>query len=179
VVVVSEGVRSADGTFLADQGSKDAFGHTQLGGVAPVVAAMIKDALGYKYHYAVADYLQRAARHIASATDVEQAYAMGRAAVELALAGKTAVMPTIVRESDEPYQWTVGEIGLEEVANVESAMPAEYIAEDGMDITDACRRYLRPLIRGEDYPPYRDGLPAYARIEGKLVDKRLPAFERQ
>ncbi|WP_435103860.1 6-phosphofructokinase [Arhodomonas sp. AD133] len=177
VVVVSEGVRTADGTFLADQGSKDAFGHTQLGGVAPVVAQMIKDALGYKYHYAVADYLQRAARHIASATDVEQAYAMGRAAVEFALAGRNAVMPTIRRLADAPYRWEVGEAELASVANVEAKMPSEYISDDGLDITDACRRYLRPLIEGEDYPPYRDGLPDYARVQGVLVDRKLPPFK--
>ncbi len=177
VVVVSEGVRTADGTFLSDQGSTDAFGHTQLGGVAPVVAQMIKDALGYKYHYAVADYLQRAARHIASATDVEQAYAMGRAAVEFALAGRNAVMPTIRRLADSPYRWEVGEAELASVANVEAKMPAEYISDDGLDITDACRRYLRPLIEGEDYPPYRDGLPDYARVRGVLVDKKLPPFK--
>ncbi|PWG62509.1 6-phosphofructokinase [Sediminicurvatus halobius] len=177
VVVVSEGVRTADGGFLSDQGSRDAFGHVQLGGVAPVVAAMVKEGLGYKYHYAIADYLQRAARHIASATDVEQAYAMGRAAVELALAGRNAVMPTIVRESDEPYRWRVGEAALEDVANVEASMPAEYIDDSGFFVTEACLRYLRPLIAGEDYPPYVNGLPAYARLRRRLVEKRLPAFE--
>ncbi|WP_440997818.1 6-phosphofructokinase [Arhodomonas sp. SL1] len=176
VVVVSEGARSADGTFLADQGSRDAFGHIQLGGVAPVVADMIRSELGYKYHYAVADYLQRAARHIASATDVEQAYALGRAAVEMALAGRNGVMPTIRRLADEPYRWEVGEAQLAEVANVEADMPREYISEDGFDITEACRRYLRPLIAGEDYPPYRNGLPEYARLRGELVEKRLPPF---
>ncbi len=178
VVVVSEGVRTAAGELLADQGSRDAFGHTQLGGVAPVVAAKIKEAHGYKYHYAVADYLQRAARHIASATDVEQAYAVGRAAVELALAGRNAVMPTIVRVSDDPYEWRVGEANLADVANVESRMPPEYIGEDGLHITAACRRYLAPLIMGEDYPPYRNGLPVYARLAGKLVAKRLAPFEK-
>ncbi|MCS4503457.1 6-phosphofructokinase [Arhodomonas aquaeolei] len=176
VVVVSEGVRHADGTFLSDQGSTDAFGHTQLGGVAPVVASLIKAELGYKYHYAVADYLQRAARHIASATDVEQAYALGRAAVEMALAGRNGVMPTIHRLSDEPYQWEVGEAQLADVANREASMPAAYISEDGFDITDACRRYLRPLIAGEDYPPYRNGLPDYARVRGVLAPRRLAPF---
>jgi 6-phosphofructokinase 1 len=179
VVVVSEGVRTADGSFLADQGSRDAFGHTQLGGVAPVVAAMVKQAHGYKYHYAVADYLQRAARHVASKTDVEQAYAVGRAAVELALAGRNAVMPTIVRVSDEPYEWRVGEVSLADVANIEMKMPPEYISEDGMHITAACRRYLSPLIAGEDYPPYRNGLPDYARLAGRLAPKRLGPFRER
>lgn len=176
VVVVSEGVKTADGQFLADQGTRDAFGHVQLGGVAPTVAAMVKNHLGYKYHYAIADYLQRAARHIASATDVEQAYALGEAAVELAIAGEDAVMPTIVRESDSPYRWHIGRVPLAEVANVEARMPAEYIDESGLFVTESCLRYLRPLIAGEDYPPYRNGLPDYARLAGRMVEKRLPAF---
>ena len=176
VVVASEGTRNADGTFLADQGSKDAFGHTQLGGVAAVVARMINDSLGYKYHYAIADYLQRAARHIASRTDVEHAYAVGEAAVEFAVAGKNAVMPTIVRLSDDPYRWEVGEVSLADVANVERTLPADYISSDGMHITAQCRRYLRPLIAGEDYPPYENGLPAYARLRRCTVDKKLPPF---
>lgn len=176
VVVVSEGVRTQDGQFLADQGTRDAFGHMQLGGVAPSIAAMIKNALGYKYHYAIADYLQRAARHIASATDVEQAYALGRAAVEFALAGKNAIMPTIVRESDEPYRWHIGEVPLEQVANVEAKMPASFIDESGFFVTEACLRYLRPLIAGEDYPPFRNGLPDYARLKAQRVEKRLPPF---
>ncbi|MCO6441019.1 MAG: 6-phosphofructokinase [Nitrococcus mobilis] len=178
VVVASEGTRNADGAFLADQGGgKDAFGHTQLGGVAPVIARLINDALGYKYHYAIADYLQRAARHIASRTDVEQAYAVGQAAVEFALAGKNAVMPTITRLSDDPYRWQVGEARLAEVANVERKLPAEYISEDGLHITAPCRRYLRPLIAGEDYPPYENGLPSYARLRRCMADKKLPRFE--
>jgi len=156
-IVVSEGVRNADGQFLADAGLKDAFGHTQLGGVAPFIAQLIKNKLGYKYHWAVADYLQRSARHIASKTDVEQAYAMGKAAVEFALAGKNAVMPIIVRESDDPYRWSIGEAALADVANIEKDLPENYISDDGFHITDACRRYLTPLIEGEDYPPYKNG----------------------
>ncbi len=171
-VVVSEGVKDGDGRFLSDQGLRDAFGHAQLGGVAPVVANMVREALGLKYHWAVADYLQRAARHLASRTDVEQAYAVGRAAVEFALAGRNAVMPAIVREADEPYRWSIGEAALEAVANQERKMPAEYIAEDGFGITPACRRYLAPLIQGEDYPPYRDGLPQYVRLDNVAVPKR-------
>jgi 6-phosphofructokinase 1 len=176
VVVVSEGVKTADGQFLADQGTRDAFGHVQLGGVASTVAAMVKNQLGYKYHYAIADYLQRAARHIASATDVEQAYDLGKAAVELAIAGEDAVMPTVVRESDSPYRWHIGHVPLADVANVEAKMPAAYIDESGFFVTESCLRYLRPLIAGEDYPPYRDGLPDYARLVGRMVAKRLPAF---
>ena len=177
VIVVSEGAQYADGTFLADAGGKDAFGHTQLGGVAPFIADMVKSELGYKYHWAVADYLQRAARHIASATDVEQAYAVGRAAVELALAGRNAVMPTIVRQRDQPYRWTTGEAPLKKVANVEKKMPKRFISKDGFGITPSARQYLAPLIAGEDYPPYRNGLPQYARLKRVLAPKKLPPFE--
>jgi 6-phosphofructokinase len=176
-VVVSEGAQHPDGTFLADQGLKDAFGHAQLGGVAPVVANIVREGLGIKYHWAVADYLQRAARHIASKTDVQQAYAMGKAAVELALAGKNSMMPTIVRTSNNPYAWEVGAAPLSEVANVEKMMPREYITEDGFGITDACREYLTPLIQGEDYPPYKDGLPEYATLKNVAVEKRLAEFK--
>jgi len=175
-IVVSEGAHYEDGTFLADQGTRDAFGHAQLGGVAPALANMIKDELGYKYHWAVSDYLQRAARHIASGTDVEQAYAMGKAAVEFAVAGKNAVMPTIVRDSSAPYQWHIGEAALADVANVEKKMPRDYITEDGFGITQAAREYFAPLILGEDYPPYHNGLPAFASLEKHLVEKKLPAW---
>jgi 6-phosphofructokinase 1 len=173
VVVVSEGAAYADGRFLADAGTRDAFGHTQLGGVAPVVANMVREAHGYKYHWAVADYLQRSARHIASRVDVEQAYAVGRAAVQLALKGVNAVMPTIVRKSSRPYRWSIGHVGLGEVANKEKKLPPEYIRGDGFGITAACRRYLEPLIAGEAYPPYRDGLPDYVHIRGVPVRRKL------
>ena len=176
-VVVSEGVKGEDDKFLADQGLRDAFGHAQLGGVAPVVAGIIKDGLGLKYHWGVADYLQRAARHIASKSDVEQAYAMGEAAVEYAIAGHNAVMPTIDRESNSPYRWKVGMAQLADVANVEKMMPADFISEDGFGITEACREYLAPLIEGEDYPPYKDGLPDYVRLKNVGVDKKLGDFE--
>ena len=172
-IVVSEGARYKDGTFLADAGSVDAFGHKQLGGVAPVVAQMIKDETGYKYHWAVADYLQRAARHIASKTDVDQAYAVGKAAVEFALKGKTAIMPTIVRTSNHPYRWKIGEARLARVANVEKMMPKSYITPDGFGITQRCRTYLSPLIRGEDYPPYKNGLPQYVQLKNIAVPKKL------
>lgn len=172
-IVVSEGLRNSEGKFVADAGTRDAFGHAQLGGVAPVIAEMLKQKLGFKYHWAVADYLQRAARHIASKTDVEQAYALGCAAVEMALAGKSAVMPTIVRTADEPYAWEIGEARLEDVANVEKMMPRDYITADGYGITAACRRYLSPLIAGEDYPPYRNGLPDYVRLKNVALTKKL------
>ena len=176
-VVVSEGVKGEDGNFLSDQGLRDAFGHAQLGGVAPVVANIIKDGLGLKYHWGVADYLQRAARHVASKTDVEQAYAMGKAAVEYALAGHNSVMPTIERVSNSPYSWKVGMAQLSDVANVEKMMPAEYISEDGFGITEACREYLQPLIEGEDYPPYKNGLPDYVRLKNSAIGKKLDKFE--
>jgi 6-phosphofructokinase len=173
VVVVSEGVRNAEGKFLAEAGTQDAFGHAQLGGVGPVVAQMTQEAFGYKFHWAVADYLQRSARHIASKVDVEQAYAVGRAAVEFALKGKNAVMPTIVRKSSSPYRWTIGEAALSAIANEEKKVPRNFITPDGFGITPACRRYLLPLIGGEDYPPYAQGLPRYATIKGASVAKRL------
>jgi len=172
-VVVSEGAKWPDGHFLAEQGTRDAFGHAQLGGAAPLVANMIKDAHGYKYHWAVADYLQRAARHIASKTDVDQAYAVGKAGVEFALEGENAIMVTIERESDDPYQWVIGKAPLSEVANVEKKMPASFISEDGFGITDNCRRYLQPLISGEDYPSYENGLPRYVRLQNVTVPRKL------
>lgn len=176
-VVVSEGAHYPDGKFLAEAGTRDAFGHAQLGGAAPVVANMIKDALGYKYHWAVADYLQRAARHLASKTDVEQAYALGVAAVELALAGKNSMMPTIDRLTDAPYTWKIGAAELKDVANVEKFMPKDFITEDGFGITEKCRTYLSPLIQGEDYPPYKDGLPQYVRLKNVAVPKKLGEFK--
>jgi 6-phosphofructokinase 1 len=173
VIVVSEGARYPDGKFLAESGTQDAFGHTQLGGVGPVVANMVREAWGYKYHWAVADYLQRAARHIASRTDVEQAYAVGRAAVQYALAGMNAVMPAIKRLSSKPYRWKLVPVPLSAVANVEKKVPRHFISADGFAITAACRRYLQPLIAGEDPPPYRDGLPVYARMRAVAVRRRL------
>ena len=176
VIVVSEGARYPDGRFLSDSGRTDAFGHAQLGGVAPVMAELVRARLGYKFHWAVADYLQRAARHVASATDVEQAYAVGRHAVQLALAGKDSVMATIVRTSDAPYRWELGDAPLARVANVERKMPKSFISRDGFGITAAARRYLEPLIAGEDYPPYNAGLPDYAAFAIATEPKRLAAF---
>ncbi|MBU3069796.1 6-phosphofructokinase [Aestuariicella sp. G3-2] len=172
-IVASEGARYKDGRFLADSGQVDAFGHTQLGGVAPTLAHMIKDELGYKYHWALADYLQRAARHIASATDVEQAYAVGEAAVEMAIAGKNAVMPAIVRGKGKKYKWTIEEAPLEQIANVEKMMPRDFITRDGFGITEKGRAYFEPLIQGEDYPPYKNGIPQYARLKKVMVEKKL------
>lgn len=177
VIGVSEGIKHADGRFISESGLTDAFGHAQLGGVAPVIAELIKNKLGYKYHWAVADYLQRAARHIASKTDSEQAYALGQAAVEMALAGKSGVMPYVKRLADAPYQWEIGEAPLSLVANQERFMPRDYITDDGFHITPACRQYLTPLITGEDFPPFRNGLPDFVRLKNVMVEKRLPAFD--
>ncbi len=176
-VVVSEGCHWPDGKFLAEQGTRDAFGHAQLGGAAPVVANMIKEALGHKFHWGVADYLQRAARHIASQSDVAQAYAMGKAAVEFALKGHNAVMPTVERVSSKPYKWKVGMAPLAKVANVEKMMPKNFITGDGFGITEKCREYLAPLMKGEDYPPYgADGLPKYVTLKNVAVAKKLSEF---
>ncbi len=174
-IVVSEGVRDENGVFLSDQGTRDAFGHAQLGGVASVVANMVKEDLGLKYHYAIADYLQRSARHIASKTDAEQAYAVGQAGVEYAVSGRSGFMPAIRRLSDEPYEWDIAAAELHKVANQEKMLPRDFISEDGFGITDQARRYLQPLIHGEDYPPYKDGLPQYVRLKNQLVQKQLPA----
>lgn len=177
-IVVSEGVRDSRGKFLADAGTRDAFGHAQLGGVAPVVANLVREKLGYKYHWAVSDYLQRSARHLASRVDVDQAYAVGEAAVKFALAGKSGVMPVIKRTSNNPYRWKIEEAQLGRMANREKMMPKSYIASDGMGITPAAKRYLAPLIRGEDYPPYdRDGLPRYVKMKKVLAQKKLPDFK--
>ncbi|MBI4988113.1 MAG: 6-phosphofructokinase [Rhodocyclales bacterium] len=176
-VVVSEGVKGADGKFLSDQGLRDAFGHAQLGGVAPVIASIVKEGLNLKYHWGVADYLQRAARHIASKTDVAQAYATGKAAVELAIKGRNSVMPAIKRVSDKPYKWKIEVAELKNVANKEKFMPRDFITADGFGITEKCRKYLAPLMLGEDYPPYRNGLPRYVRLKNVGVKKKLGEFK--
>ena len=173
VIVASEGAQYADGSFLSDSGTRDAFGHAQLGGLAPTLAAMVKDELGYKYHWAVADYLQRAARHIASQTDVDQAYAVGKVAVEFAIAGKNAVMPSIERGKGKRYTWRIGEAPLEKVANVEKMMPRGFITRDGFGITASAREYLAPLIVGEAYPEYRAGLPRYVQLKNLPVPRKL------
>ncbi|MDP3038026.1 MAG: 6-phosphofructokinase [Rhodocyclaceae bacterium] len=177
-IVVSEGCHYPDGKFLAEQGTRDAFGHAQLGGAAPVVANMVKDALGHKFHWGVADYLQRAARHIAAKTDVDQAYAVGKAAVEFALQGHNSVMPAIERTSNQPYKWKIGMAPLAKVANVEKMMPKSFITKDGFGITAKCREYLAPLMKGEDYPPYgADGLPKYVTLKNVAVTKKLSEFK--
>jgi len=177
-VVVSEGLKNKDGKFLAEAGSVDAFGHTQLGGVRPLIAQMVKSKLGYKYHWAVPDYLQRSARHLASKTDAEQAYAVGKAGVEYALAGKNAVMPVIKRVSNKPFKWKIVEAPITKIANIEKKLPPNYISKDGFGITAAARTYFEPLIRGEDTPPYdaTSGLPKYAALKLKLLKKKLPAY---
>ncbi len=172
-VVVSEGLKNAEGKFLSESGLTDAFGHAQLGGVAPMIAQLIKEKLGLKYHWGVSDYLQRSARHIASEVDVAQAYALGRTAVEFAMLGKNALMPTIIRTQQSPYQWGIGEVLLEKVANQEKKMPRSYISEDGFSITPECRDYLEPLIQGESYPPYLNGTPRYVALQNKAVQKQL------
>ena len=173
VIGVSEGLQDAEGKFLSESGLRDAFGHAQLGGVAPVIANLVRERLGYKYHWAVADYLQRAARHIASRTDVAQAYAMGKAAVEFALKGHNAVMPIVVRKSSKPYVWKVGMASLADVANQEKMLPRDFITADGFGITAKCRRYLEPLIAGEDFPPFKNGLPDYVTLRNIAVPKKL------
>ena len=177
VIVVSEGARFKNGEFIADAGTVDSFGHKQLGGVAPTIAEMIKDNLGYKYHWAVSDYLQRAARHISSKTDLDQAYAVGKAAVRFALSGENAVMPIIKRISSNPYSWEIGKIKLSKVANVEKKLPQNFITKDGFGVTEACKNYLRPLIQGEAYPPYKDGVIETASLKNKVVKKKLKTFK--
>ncbi|HVB83513.1 MAG TPA: 6-phosphofructokinase [Rhodanobacteraceae bacterium] len=176
-VVVSEGLKNAAGQFLAEAGSRDAFGHSQLGGVAPVLAGLVKQKLGLKVHWALPDYLQRSARHLASATDAAQAAAVGRAAVEYALAGRSGVMPVIVRTADVPYRWKIAPAPLTRVANHEKKLPKGYIRKDGYGITAAARRYLAPLIQGEALLPYgRDGLPAYVQLKNTAVARKLPTY---
>ena len=173
VIVASEGARYKNGKFLADSGNKDSFGHKQLGGVAPVLAEMVKNSLGYKYHYAIADYLQRSARHLSSEVDLKQAYAVGEAAVKSAIKGEQSKMMTIVRKSNKPYKWTIGSTDLGNVANNEKMMPKKYITSNGYGITKACKEYMMPLINGEAYPPYKGGLPVFCELKNKLVPKRL------
>lgn len=176
MIAVSEGAKNADGQFLSSAGNTDAFGHAQLGGVAPVIVDKIKQHGGYKCHWAVCDYLQRSARHIASKTDVDQAFELGRAAVRFSVQGENAVMPVIVRDSDSPYRWHIDRAPLAQVANVERTLPRHYISDNGFEITEAARRYLLPLIEGEAYPPYRNGLPDYRVLDKAIIPKKCPAF---
>ena len=176
VIVVSEGVQDSKGNFLSDAGTKDAFGHKQLGGVAPQIASIIHSSLGYKYHWAVSDYLQRSARHIASLTDLEQAYSVGQAAIEFVLRGQNAVMPIIKRKNTKKYSWEIDKVSLSRVANKEKKMPRSFITKDGFGITGSCKKYLNPLIQGEAYPPYRNGIPLTANLKNRLLKKKLGAF---
>ncbi len=178
VIVASEGIRNPEGLFLSESGLKDAFGHAQLGGVAPKLAAIIKENLNLKYHWAVSDYLQRSARHIASTVDVIQAYELGKSAVEFALAGKNAVMPIIVRDNNAPYQWHIEDVPLSKIANQEKTLPKNFIRSDGFGITEACRNYLLPLIQGEAYPPYQDGIPSYVTLKNRCISKKLAPFSK-
>jgi 6-phosphofructokinase len=178
VVVASEGIQQPDGRFVADMGTKDSFGHTQLGGVSSFLAGRVKAELGYKVHWTLPDYLQRSARHIASKTDLDQAMAVGKAAVQYALKGMNATMPVIKRTSDAPYRWKIEPAPLQKVANHEKKMPAGFIRKDGYGITAAARKYLEPLIRGEAPPPYgKNGIPKYVELKNVLVKKKLAAFE--
>ena len=177
VLVVSEGVRNSKGKFLADADTKDAFGHKQLGGVAPKIASIINSSLGYKYHWAVSDYLQRSARHIASQTDLEQAYSVGKSAIDFVLKGENAVMPIIKRKKTKKYSWEIDKVALSKVANKEKKMPRSYITKDGFGITESCKKYLRPLIQGEAYPPYKNGMPVTANLKNKLLKKKLKGFK--
>ena len=177
VIVVSEGAQDKNGKFLADSGSIDSFGHAQLGGVAPFIASIIGKELGYKYHWSVSDYLQRSARHISSQVDLDQAYAVGKAAVKMALSGENAVMPIIVRKKSKQYSWEIGKAKLSEVANFEKKMPKNFITKDGFGITQSCKNYLSPLIQGEAYPPFKDGLPEIARLKKRMVRKKLKNFK--
>ncbi len=174
---VSEGLRDAAGNLMAEAGTRDAFGHAQLGGIGPYIAQRIHEKLGYKYHWAVADYLQRAARHIASKTDLEQSYAVGKAAVQFAMAGHNAIMPAIIRTSDTPYRWRIEAAPLKKIANKEKMLPRSYIARDGFGITDKARVYLSPLIRGEAPPPFKNGVPQYVRLKNAAVPRKLNTYQ--
>ena len=177
VIVVSEGAKYKNGKFLADAGTVDSFGHKQLGGVAPQVAGIINKKLGYKYHWAVSDYLQRSARHISSQVDLDQAYAVGNAAVEFATSGENSIMPVIVRKKSKPYSWEIGKVELSKVANVEKKMPKNFISKDGFGITQSCKNYLRPLIQGEALVPFEEGVIQTASLKNRLVKKKLKRFK--
>ena len=177
VIVVSEGAQYKNGKFLADAGTVDSFGHKQLGGVAPRVAELISSKLGLKYHWAVSDYLQRSARHISSQVDLDQAYAVGKAAVEFASKGENAIMPIIVRRKSKPYSWDIGKVELSKVANIEKKMPQKFISKDGFGITQSCKNYLLPLIQGEAWAPFKDGVIDTASLKNKLTKKKLKRFK--
>lgn len=174
---VSEGLRGSTGTFLSESGLRDSFGNAQLGGAGELIGRLVRDRLGHKIHFALADYLQRSARHIASKTDVAQAYAVGREAVRAALRGATSVMISIQRTADHPYRWTLGQVPLSRVANREHMLPRSFISRDGFGITARARTYLQPLIRGEADLKFSNGLPAYVRLKNISIKKKLASFE--
>jgi len=175
-VTVSEGARNAEGKVLSEVGGQDAFGHSQLGGAGQYIQEVVKNELKLKTHGAVLDYCQRSGRHLASKVDVIQAIECGKRAVELAGRGGTGRMVTIVREQDAPYQWSLSHTDAANIANQEKKIPSEYIREDGFHITEGFRTYCLPLIQGEDYPPYHEGLPAYTRLKKALVTPKLAPF---
>ena len=177
VVIVAEGARGEDGEYI--NANVTSSGHRQLGGAAMVLAILIKELLGYKYHCVISDYLQRSARHLSSQVDVEHAYAVGSAAVRYALAGKDCVVPMITRISSSPYKWKINEVSLKVVANKEKFLPQSYISKDGYGISDTAREHILPLIQGEAYPIYQDGLPQMTRHRFPLLTKKLLPWKRR
>ena len=173
VIVTSEGVKSAKGKFLAESNTKDAFGHTQLGGVAPYLASLITKKLKLKNHWAVSDYLQRSARHIASKTDLLHAEAVGVHAIKYAIQGMNGVMPVIVRGKSTKYTWKIEPSPLSKIANVEKKLPKSYISMDGFNVNSKAIAYLRPLIIGEAFPEFKNGIPKISNLKLLLAPKKL------
>ncbi len=177
VIVASEGIKDSKNKFLSDSGLKDSFGHAQLGGVAPVLSSIISSELKYKVHWAVSDYLQRAARHIASKVDVQQAYALGLESIKVAKLDNNNIMLTIKStKTKQKYKWSISSTNLNNVANVEKMLPKNFIKSNGFEITRSCKEYISNLIQGEDYPSYENGIPQYAKLECKTIKKKLPAY---
>ena len=178
VIVASEGIKDNKNKFLSDSGLKDSFGHAQLGGVAPVLSSIITNKLKYKVHWAVSDYLQRAARHIASTVDVDQAYALGLESIKVAKLDNNNIMLTIKSTKiKQKYKWSISSTNLNNVANVEKMLPKNFIKSNGFEITRSCKEYISNLIQGEDYPSYDNGIPQYAKLECKTIKKKLPAYK--
>ena len=177
VIVASEGVKNSKGKFLAESDTKDAFGHTQLGGVAPYLGSMISKKLRLKNHWAVSDYLQRSARHIASQTDLLHAEAVGIHAVKYAVKGMNGVMPVIVRKKGEKYSWKIAPVSLSKIANVEKKLPKSYISGDGFNVTSKAIKYLRPLIKGEAYSKFKNGIPVTQKLKLVQAKKKLPLWK--
>ena len=177
VIVASEGVRNNKGKFLAETDTKDAFGHAQLGGVAPYLSSIINKKLKLKNHWAVSDYLQRSARHIASKTDLLHAEAVGIHAVKYAIKGMNGVMPVIVRGKGKKYSWKIEPAPLSKIANVEKKLPKSFISKDGFNVTSKAIKYLQPLILGEAFPNFKDGIPASEKLKLIEVTKKLPVWK--